>query len=64
MATLRVFDAQGMLGTITLDGGQLTGSTRSIQQMADGALRNAGGDAEQAFRDLNGRNNGYLWINP
>jgi hypothetical protein len=64
MATLRVFDAQGQLGTITLDGGRLTGSTRSIQVMADSAVRKAGGDAAEAFRTLDGWSNGYVWAKP
>jgi hypothetical protein len=64
MATLRVFDAQGQLGTITLDGGELTGSTRSLQQMALSALRMAGRDAEQAYRNLDGWSNGYVWVRP
>jgi hypothetical protein len=64
MATLRVFDAQGMLGFIKLEDGQLTGTTKGMQQMADSALRKAGGDPEEAFRGLNGWSNGYVWVRP
>ncbi len=64
MATLRVLSARGQLGTITLDGGRLTGSTRSIQTMADSAVRKAGGDAAEAFRNLDGWSNGYVWARP
>jgi hypothetical protein len=64
MATLRVFDAKGQLGFITLDNGTLTGSTSGMQQIADSALRKAGGNAEEAFRGLDGWSNGYVWAKP
>jgi len=64
MATLRVFDAKGQLGTISLDAGRLLASSPSLQTMADSAVRKAGGDPEEAFRVLNGWSNGYVWARP
>lgn len=64
MNTLRIFDAQGQLGTMTLENGKLTGSNRGMQEMANSAVRSAGGDPEKAFSALNGWSNGYIWAKP
>ena len=64
MAVLRVFDRQGQTGTITLDNGTLTGSSKGAQGIADAALRKANGNPSDAMRWLNGWSNGYVWAEP
>lgn len=61
---LRVFDQQGQTGTIILANGQLTGSSKGIQGIADAALRKTGGNPAEAMRWLDGWSNGYVWAQP
>ena len=60
--TLTVYSATRSLGQITLDGGRLAGSTPGLQEIADVALRKAGGDPAKAYAQLDGWTNGYLTI--
>jgi hypothetical protein len=61
---LNVSDKDGQLGTIALEAGTLTGSSASMQAIADSALRRSGGDARAAYRLLDGWSNGYVWAHP
>lgn len=58
---LRVSNRRGQIGTITLRDGQLVGSTRGLQGIADTGLKRAGGDPAAAMRWLDGWSNGYVW---
>lgn len=58
--TVTLADAEGPLGTITLDGGVLSGSTRPLQRVADRELARTG-SAGAAFAALEMLNNGYVW---
>lgn len=60
-SVLRVSGRRGQIGTITLENGQLTGSTPGIQGIADTGLKRAGGDPAAAMRWLDGWSNGYVW---
>lgn len=64
MNTLRVFDRQGQTGTITLEDGQLTASSKGAKGIAEMALRKTDGNPEQAMRWLDGWSNGYVWTQP
>jgi hypothetical protein len=59
--TLRVSSERGLIGTISITGGALTGSNNIAQAIADSALRRAGGDPERALAELDGWSNGYVW---
>jgi hypothetical protein len=60
--TLEFSDKDGVLGTVTLDNGVLTGSTRGMQNMADKAVGHQG-SAQKAFDYLSSRpSNGYVWV--
>jgi hypothetical protein len=58
---LEVHGASGLKGTITRTGTALQGSTGSMQDLADQALKNAGGDLDEAWDHLRNINNGYAW---
>jgi hypothetical protein len=60
--SLTVYSATRALGRITLAGGKLAGSTPGTQDLADAALRRAGGDAARAYQALDGYTNGYLTV--
>ena len=60
--TLAVYSKARRIGRITLSGGKLTGTSRGLQDMADAAVRTAGGDAAKAYAALNGYCNGYLTV--
>jgi hypothetical protein len=62
MTALTVYSTTRTLGQITLDGGQLTGTTPGLQEIAASALRDHGGDAGAAYAGLNGFTNGYITI--
>jgi hypothetical protein len=55
-----IASADGPVGTISLTGGKLKGSTKMLQQMADQKEASAGSPAK-AFRELASLNNGYIW---
>lgn len=62
MKLLEFSDKDGVLGTVTLDNGTLTGSTRGMQQVADKAVTQHG-SAEAAFTWLRDKpSNGYVWV--
>jgi len=48
------------LGIITVEGNDLRGSDESMQEIADSFTRRAG-SAQQALRELDGWQNGYLF---
>jgi hypothetical protein len=60
--TLAVYTEARTLGQITLSGGQLTGSSPGLQEVADVAVRRAGGDPAKAYAQLEGFTNGYITI--
>jgi hypothetical protein len=60
--SLVVYGENRVLGRITRLGGALQGSNQGVQQMADSALRRAGGDAEAAYARLRNYGNGYLQV--
>jgi hypothetical protein len=53
-----------LLGLIELSNGVLTGSNFGARDIIRSYLKRAGGDAEAAYRMMNGYNNGYLCIVP
>ena len=55
-----IADKDGPLGTITLDGDRLTGSTPVLQRIAD-QRRARAASAQAAFGELVTLRNGYLW---
>ena len=60
--TLAAYSMSRRLGRITLAGGRLTGTSPGLQDVADAAVRQAGGDAAAAYAALDGYCNGYLTI--
>jgi hypothetical protein len=57
---ITISDKDGVLGTVELQDGQLTGSTASMQRLADQAL-DQHGSPEAAYDALSRLNNGYAW---
>ncbi len=53
-----------LVGLIKLSGDTLIGNNWGAQEIANSYLRRAGGDAEAAYRMMNGYNNGYVFIVP
>jgi len=62
--TLRICDEQGVIGTITLAEGTLSGSGAGTQRLAATYLAKNGGDAEAAYQALLGMSTGYVWAEP
>lgn len=60
--TLAVYSEVRQLGSITLDGGKLTGTGPALQNVADVAVKQAGGDPAKAYAQLDGFTNGYITI--
>lgn len=60
---LRVSDRDGLIGTITLRGAQLIGSTPGLQEVADVTLRRTK-SAAAAWQALAGKFNGYVVFVP
>lgn len=58
---ITIHDERGVLGTIEIAADGLRGSTPAMQDMADQALDNSGGDAELAYRKIARMNNGHSW---
>lgn len=56
-------DKDGPLGTIALIGGRLTGSTRSLQNIADHAAAREG-SPEAGYAAMATFSNGYIWAGP
>jgi hypothetical protein len=61
--TLTLSDQEGVLGTITLQGDQLTGSTPVLQMLADKQLRTSG-SAEAAYTAISQISSGYVTARP
>lgn len=59
MTTLQVATRQGIAGTIELADGRLTGSTPSLQEIADQVSQQQG-SPEKGFAHLEGKYNGYV----
>jgi hypothetical protein len=62
--TLAVYSKDRRIGRLTLAAGKLTGSSPGLQDMADAAVRKAGGDAAEAYKALTGFTNGYVTVIP
>jgi hypothetical protein len=60
--TLAVYSRVRRVGRITLAGGKLTGSAPGVQNIADTAVRKAGGDPQAAYAALDGFTNGYITV--
>ena len=60
--TLAAYSRARRLGSIRLAAGKLTGSSSGLQDVADAAVRRAGGDPAKAYAALDGYCNGYLTI--
>jgi hypothetical protein len=59
--TVLTYDGD-VLGTITAENGVLMGSDPGTDGIAKSALRRCGGDVQQAYRQLDGFQNGYILI--
>jgi hypothetical protein len=59
---LTVVSSGSVLGTIRLTDGKLIASSPAIRSMIRVAMRNASGDAQQAYSALSRTNNGYLAV--
>lgn len=60
--TLVAYSRHRRLGTIRLAAGKLTSRSPGLQDVADAAVRRAGGDAAKAYAALDGYCNGYITI--
>jgi hypothetical protein len=58
---LEIHGQAGLKGTITRTGTALQGSTPAMQRLADQAMKNAGGNLDEAWEHLRSINNGYAW---
>lgn len=48
------------VGLISLVGGKMVGSTKSVQEMADSWAATYNGDVDKLFTSMDGWSNGYL----
>ena len=59
--TIKTYDGK-VLGTISLVNGELHGSDSGAQDIADTTVLRAGGNAHEAFKLLDGYQNGYIFV--
>jgi hypothetical protein len=58
---IEIHGPEGVRGTIDRGPDGLTGSTPAMQRLADQALKNARGNADEAWEHLLSINSGYSW---